>query len=160
MNKFSFRILAILFVTTYLASCHKSDLPTDESLIDCENCTFTYQENDGSKIVFSFREYWQGKKNSYGPYRGLLFEVPSGSTAFDYGKEDIASDKVNYGVMCVNCNVVPFQPVDGKIIGKKVNSNNWLVEANVILQASNSDTRDTITFKQYFIKVPKLNPNP
>src|SRR5690606_40422631 len=115
MNKFN--TLAILFIATCLASCQKDEMPTDENLIDCENCTFTYQENDDRTIVFSFREYWRGMKNSSDPYSGLLFEVPSGATAFDYGKEEIASDKVTYNVMCINCGTIPFQPVDVKIIG-------------------------------------------
>ncbi len=156
MNKYI--IMISLFGLACIVSCQKSALPTDENFTDCENCTFTYQEH--GEIVFSFREYWDGKKNSSSPYRGLLFEVSAGSTAFDYGKEEITSDKVSYQSMCVYCDVVPLQPVDGKITGKKVDDHRWLVEANVVLAVPNLDVRDTMTFKQYFTKGPDIIPNP
>lgn len=55
--------------------------------------------------------------------------------------------------MCINCGVIPFEPVDGKISGK-LDNHRWLVEANVVLKAVHTDTRDTMTFKQYFTRVP------
>lgn len=160
-----FKILAIPFLAISLAACQKSDLPTDASFTDCKNCTFTYQEDariegfqvkDGNEVVFTYKNYWTGRgiSNDARPNSSLLFEVPSGSTAFDYGKNEIVSDKVTYGVMCINCGVIPFEPVDGKISGKKLDNHRWLVEANVILKAVHTDTRDTMTFKQYFTRVP------
>ena len=151
MNKYL--VMVMLFVVCTV-SCQKSELPTDESFTDCKNCTFTYQVTGGSGIMFAYKNYWDGHDphNSGSSYNGLAFEVPSGLTAFDYGKEELISDKVRYIVMCISCGVVPYQPVDGKITGKKVGKNRWLVDANVILEAPNINIRDTMVFKQYFTK--------
>ena len=79
--------------------------------------------------------------------------LASGLTAFDYGKEEIASDKVDYIVMCINCGTIAYQPMDGKITGKKVRNDQWLVDAKVILEAPGSSRKDTMMFKQYFPRV-------
>src|SRR5690606_7869423 len=128
----------------FIGSCKKSDLPIDESFTDCENCTYVYQE-EGNRIIFSYKK---GRQE-------LQFNVPWGSTGFDYGKDEIISDKVTYyQAGCPVCRLIPLTPVDGKIVGKKITNTKWLAEAEVFLEGRPTlDTRDTITFKQYFTKV-------
>lgn len=159
----AFKTLAILFVATSLAACQKNEMPGDGSFTDCRNCTFTFHQQTGmsgtatgnsDELVFSFKNYWNGRRDSSSPYRGLTFNVPTESTSFHYGKEEITSDKVTYIAMCINCGMIAYQAVDGKISGKKIDNHRWLVEANVTLKATHMDTQDTITFKQYFTKTP------
>lgn len=85
------------------------------------------------------------------PYSGLSVEVPAGVNAFNYGDKEIASNKVNYFSMCMQCGTIAFEPVGGTIKGRKIDDRTWLLDANVYLE-SQTDYSDTIVFKQFFIK--------
>lgn len=148
-----FPILAMLFLAAAAISCKKDELPTDESFTDCKNCTFSYQASNDDGITFTYKNYWEGDPDDgFSAYRGLVVEAPSGVTTFNYGKEEIISDKVEYIVMCINCTTIPYEAVDGKITGKKVRNDQWLIDANVTLEAPAGGWRDTMVFKQYFTR--------
>lgn len=147
MNKYT--LLAMVLLAAVMASCKEAD-----ELNHCERCTYTFRANtNAGSLIFEYKHYfWEGPVGgSSSPYRGLSIEVPAGMNAFSYGDKEIASDKVNSLLMCVNCGAIAVEPVSGTIKGRKIDERTWLVDANVYLRSA-SEIRDTIMFKQFFTK--------
>ncbi|GGG76603.1 hypothetical protein GCM10007415_05530 [Parapedobacter pyrenivorans] len=153
---------AFCFITTFVA-CEKNE-PGNE-YDRCENCTYTFQQHaqldrfrvaGGNALVFTYKQYWDwggGVKNSASPYSALSFEVAGGTTFFNYGNKEIAGDKVSFHTMCISCGTVSFEPVGGRIQGRKIDDRTWLVDGNVFLESPNGSHRDTLSFKGFFTKI-------
>ncbi len=106
--------------------------------------------------MFTYKQYWDwggGVKNSASPYSALLFEVAGETTFFNYGNEEIASDKVSFHTMCISCGTFSYEPVAGTIQGRKIDDRTWLVEGNVFLESPDVSNKDTLSFKQFFTKI-------
>lgn len=150
MKKHTLLVMALLVAG--LVSCEKGEI--GDEVNDCKRCTYTFRGNtNASSLIFEYKHYFfEGRVGgSSTPYRGLSVEVPAGLDVFSYGDKEIASDKVNALLMCVNCYAVALEPVGGTIKGRKVDERTWLLDAKVYL-GSQSDHRDTIVFKQFFTK--------
>lgn len=154
--------LVIVLLVAGLSSCEK-DEPGNEHP-KCENCTYTFKEHarldgfratSGNAVVFTHKQYWNwgdgGDSNR--PYSALSFEVAGGTTVFNYGNEEIASDKVTFHTMCVSCGTMSSEPVGGTIHGRKINDRTWLIEGNVFLESPNVSNKDTLSFKQFFTRI-------
>ena len=135
-----------------MAACEKGERVDD--LSHCERCTYTFREDtDAGSLIFAYRNYFlEGRiGNNSTPHYELAIAVPAGANTFSYSDEEIASDHVNYSVMCMNCGTVPVETVGGTIKGRKINDRKWLLDANVYLE-SPTHGRDTLVFKQFFTK--------
>ena len=143
-------LFAMMLLVAGIASCKKSEL--DGEYTRCERCTYTF--TDAGPLTFTYKHYFfDGPiSNPATPYRGLSIEVPTGVDIFNYGDKEIASDKVNYFVMCINCGVITLKTVGGTIKGMKINDRKWLLDATIYLESENVNGRDTIVFKQLFTR--------
>lgn len=141
--------LAMILLVAGVASCKKSEL--DGKYAHCDRCTYTF--TDKGPLIFEYKQFFGPQADDgTAPFSGLVIEVPKGVDAFNYGNKEIASDKVNYLMMCIYCMMVPLKTVGGTIKGTKVSSRKWLLDAVVYLESENTNLRDTMAFKEVFVK--------
>lgn len=156
--------ILILFINIVLiVSCKKEKLTnlTPDNLTECPTCATQFRESarleearveHGNAMVFQYKNYWSSDRSTGAPYTGLFFEVREGQSFFDFDENTIASEKAVHITMCPFCNTIPLKPVGGKLKGKRVDKNRWLVEAAVALAAPDGSVFDTLAFKHYFTR--------
>lgn len=156
-------IFTLFISTVFLISCKKEKLTnlTPDNLTECPTCETQFRESsrlegarveNGNAVVFQYKNYWSSDRSTGTPYTGLFFEVREGQSFFDFDENTIASEKAVHITMCPFCNTIPLKPVGGKLKGKRVDKNRWLVEAAVALAATDGSVFDTLTFKHYFTR--------
>jgi hypothetical protein len=120
----------------------------------CENgtCSYVFYENSslniipteeglltgiepGEDIVFEYLfvkddepEIADDELNVY-----LRFEIPANQTSFDIQSSDFEEFKVLYQRQCYCVRSDYEYPTDGRITGKKINTNEWHIKANLVV---------------------------
>jgi len=147
-----------------LLSCSKGgdNIVLNTNLTGClinSTCTYNYYDNAdlstvnqpiaGNKRVFI---YIDGVQSTCGPSKQLYFKRPINETDFDITSGQIvAGDVVAYNFTCPCCEVAYIGTVvGGEIKGKRISTNQWLVNASIIFGTSINNPIDTVVVNQKF----------
>jgi hypothetical protein len=103
----------------------------------------------GTDIVFQYRRdtypcgggIWDA-----GYTDQLIFQVPGGSTSFDYNDSTTLANANTYFTRMCYCPNVTAQHVTGRITGTRINSNSWSLQVDVTTSAAGQDQRLTGNF--------------
>lgn len=104
--------------------------------------------NPGSDIVFEYDYASEVCMNiaDEGHFDKLVFEVPAGSTSFDYDQlNELETAKCYFTRSCF-CNNVSAQLVTGSVKGIRINDGKWSVQVNVTDPARNISLSFNKTF--------------
>lgn len=106
--------------------------------------------NPGQNIVFYYHFATEKCPNrADGDYaESLTFEIPAGSTSFDYGTTDIQNNVVCYYERYAMTPVNAMRITDGTITGNKVSETTWNIQANVKIP----DVNTSLTINYQFTK--------
>lgn len=87
----------------------------------------------GSDIVFQYRrdKYSCGVASDAGYTDQLNFQVPAGSTSFDYNDSTTLANANTYFTRMCYCPNVTAQHVTGRIKGTRVNNSSWSLQIDV-----------------------------
>ncbi|CAN5125995.1 hypothetical protein BH09BAC6_BH09BAC6_14650 [soil metagenome] len=153
--------MLIILLSVVLLSCKKDKIIVSAVLTDCpagNTCTYNYYDNAnfkgpqqlvaGSARVFYFNSV---TNNSCGSSWQLYFKTALSNNDFVISKSQVAAGQALYNFSCPCCYIayVPHA-IGGEIKGKKTGSNQWLINATIIIADPNNTPVDTLKVNQYF----------
>jgi hypothetical protein len=113
-----------------------------------QNVVIATAEN-GNDIVFTYRYSTRVCPNiaDDGAVDQLLFQVPAGTTSFDYNSADLLRSSKCYFSRSCFCPIISSKIESGIIKGTRINANRWVVEVNIFVPA----TGIPVVFKKDFV---------
>lgn len=102
----------------------------------------------GADIVFQFRRdvYPCGTVLDAGHTDQLIFQIPAGTTSFDYNDSTVLANANAYFTRMCYCPNVTAQHVTGRIKGTRINNSSWSLQVDVTTPSMGTGQRLTGNF--------------